>query len=316
MQKKITNIDVWLQIGDNIYEGIYNSYKANKITLDQVLEIQRKYYIYSYTEECQSSLMRNCINMMIQDNNEYYSRIGQYQEYTSSDPFFKNYFENIYERIVKKYQLFLFDQDNYFSIRKIGAYKVLFLNNIFSFYDTSFNLSDRIQECVKVYFDEIGQRQNPIIFMSRALENYTPIVSDKSTIRKSNTYQKQYPQYLKMRENLLKNYKTSFTFGGDNHFYFLKKHFETFSKTGQRQIFDACSSGITVIDSDEDFDDNILSVALNDNSKSKFITFLKSKDYSTLLFKLSKTKATYTFYYFNSDTNEKVKKDKQKVYLK
>lgn len=75
------------------------------------------------------------------------------------------------------------------------------------------------------------------------------------------------------------------------------------------------SSGITVIDSDKDFDENILSVALNDNSQSRFITYLSSKDYSTLLFKLSKTKATYTFYYYNSDTNAKVKKDNQRVYF-
>jgi hypothetical protein len=33
-----------------------------------------------------------------------------------------------------------------------------------------------------------------------------------------------------MKRELLKSYKTSFTFGGDNHFYFLKRHFENFHK--------------------------------------------------------------------------------------
>jgi hypothetical protein len=59
------------------------------------------------------------------------------------------------------------------------------------------NLSDKILQSVKIYFDKIGQAQNPIIFMSRALENYTRVVSDKSTIRKSNNYQKQYPHIFR-----------------------------------------------------------------------------------------------------------------------
>lgn len=281
--------------------------------------------LYRFKENITSTLITKSVNRIewviasvwwYRTNNEYNSRIGQYKEYTSSDPFFKNYFEKIYDKILKKYQLFLFDADNYYYIRKIGAHEVLFLNNLFSFYDTTINLSDKILQSVKIYFDKIGQAKNPIIFMSRALENY----KRGSFRQKHNSQVKHFSEAVSaiFRDEawVAEKLQNEFHIRRRQSFLFFEK---TFWKSPQRCRDDRSlmpvSSGITVIDSDKDFDENILSVALNDNSQSRFITYLSSKDYSTLLFKLSKTKATYTFYYYNSDTNAKVKKDNQRVYF-
>lgn len=318
-QKPGKAFDVWLHIGDNIYEGIFNSYRDGKIDLDTVLEIQKQYYINSYNEESQGSTMRRCINIMIQDNNEYYSRIGQYPDYTSSDPFFRSYFETVYEKIVQKYQVFIFQTDDkakYTSLSaivKIGFYDVFFVNNIFSFYDTMINLSDAIRKDLTAYLHKLNPEQPPIVIMSRALENYTPVVSQRSTIRKSNTYGKQYDYYNLFRKDLFSCNKTCFTIGGDNHYYFLKKHSQK-SLSLSSSIYDACSSGISVIDDDDDFDENILSVALNNKTESKFLASLRSKDYSTLIIDFSdKRIASFRFLFYNSDTNQRVRKEKVSV---
>jgi hypothetical protein len=304
-------IDVWIQLGDNIYESLYLDYKDGNISIDKVLEIQKLYYINTYNEDTQSIIMRNCINLMIQDNNEYASRIGQSLNYSYKDPFFRNYFEIIYENIIKKYQLFLYDKNIYSSIRQIGFYKLLFLNNIYSFYYSLINLDEPIQDAIKQYLSLIGTQQNAFIFMSRALENYSFQVSNKNVIKKSNTYSIQFEYYTQLKNYILSNQKSSsFIFGGDNHSYFLKKHL---SENCNYAIYDACSSGFTVIDSDDDFDENKLSIILNNNKETRIITYLKNKEYNTLICKISENTVKYSFYSYNSQTNSNIKKEKCNV---
>lgn len=312
------DFDVWIQLGDNIYEGLFEMWRArqlstgenvseDEISTNELIEIQKDYYRNTYNDPYQGKIMRNCINYMIQDNNEFYSKLGSSVEFSEKNPLFKKYFEIILENIIKRYTIYLFNEKEYFSdnysfntltnskfskLVKIGKHQLLFHNNIYNFYKHGYNLGCEIFFATEKYLKL--DLDNYYINMSRCLENYDRTTSQilNSELYESNTLGSSYDLFIKYIELLDSNPKNKIIFGGNNHFYFLKNYGK------DDKIYDICTSSISSDSELEDITINYMSI-LNSEKNSTTKVLLHTKELNTFnvcTYNLNEQKLTFIEY--------------------
>jgi hypothetical protein len=262
------NFDVWIQLGDNIYSNTCKYWLNGQISKKELIEIQNQYYINTYNDIYQGNIMRNCINFMIQDNNDFCAEIGS-SDFMESNKLFKKYFDIILENVIKKYTIYIFNENDFFSknhnfnsttnwkyskLVKIGKYELLFHNNIYSLYKSGQNLCCEIFDATEKYLKT--NQNNYIIVMSRCLENYEREISQTLNLElyKSNTFGLSYEFFLNFVKLLDTCPNNKIIFGSDNHFCFLKNYGKDY------KIYDICTSGLSVEPSLDGYMMNTLSI--------------------------------------------------------
>lgn len=305
------DFDVWIQLGDNIYEDLFELWCVREISTKKLLEKQKEYYINKYSDPYEGTIMRNCINYMIQDNNEFYSKIGSSTEFMETNSLFHNYYELILENIVKKYSIYLFNENDFFSdnqifnsttnwkyskLVKIGKYELLFHNNIKSLYKNGYNLCREIFDATEKYLKT--NQKNYIIVMSRCLENYEREISQTLNLElyKSNTFGLSYEFFLNFVKLLDTSPKNKIIFGSDNHFCFLKNYGKDY------KIYDICTSGLSTESKMEDHTINYMSIIYSEKNGTKVPIY--SKDFPTFnvcKFEMNQNKISFVEYIKNKN---------------
>lgn len=303
--------DVWVQLGDNIYEKTYKQWLNRDISNKELIAIQKQYYINTYSDPHQGTIMRNCINYMIQDNNDYCSDLGSSTDFMESNKFFKKYYELLLENVIKKYTIYLFNENEYFSenkcfnsntnwnyskLVKIGKYELLFHNNIYSLYKNGQNLCCEIFDATEKYLKT--NQENYYIVMSRSLENYEREISQTLNLElyKSNTFGASFEFFSNFIQLLNMCPRNKIIFGSDNHFCFLKNYGK------ENKIYDICTSGLSVEPALEGYLINTLSV-LNDQKKNIKVPIYTTDfpAYNICFHEMNKNKLTFVEYIKNKN---------------
>jgi len=240
-------LDILFHLGDNIYSNAIYLYERKKISEQQIYEINKKLYEIQYKECYQNFVMRHCMNLMIEDNNDIISELGKKTKYSIHNEQFRNIYYKCKIQL-KQYQIqdpygYIYNEFGY--MYEIGNIGICVLNCNMSLFQYQITLCDELLLFLHNYLYTIGINKNyNIIFMSKPLHNYSRQRTRQNKNRKSNTFELNYDNYTKfIREIEYFKFMTGkqiIIIGGDNHLYFCKKHI-----LKNTSFYDICSSKIS-----------------------------------------------------------------------
>jgi len=169
--------DIIIHMGDQIYaDSVCDLFMNGQITEEEIYKYIRELYIKTYSEPQQSVAMRNCLNLMINDDHEFGDGYATPNyEKVKTNPAFVPY-QKVAMKTMMDYQYQCFDQlkalhrqsDSLSYSLPIGRYLIVILDTRGSMYDHGVAYSHELINFTKHELNET-QKNNIVIILPRPL---------------------------------------------------------------------------------------------------------------------------------------------------